>query len=550
MEVADDIAELLGPVSSPNVDAEAESPPTVSAVAVGGGAFDGASRKDQLALWSTPIQSADAEILPDKDVLDGRTRDMLRNDAHIAGAATLHKDNIVGAVFLLNAQPMSKVLFDAEDEVWEEEFQEEVETKFTLWAESPECWVDAQRTKTLTDFVRLAVGVDLAGGEVLAAAEWMPDDGRPFRTALQMVDTDRLATPYVAYNNQKIRGGVERDRYGAPIAYHIRMGHPSDWMDPSAYQFRRVMARKPWGRPMIMHLYEQLRADQTRGVSSMVSALQEMKMLKSFRKVELQRAVLAATYAASMESEMPNADVLRLLGEEVSVEDYMSMYLGAVAEFSGGAKNLKVNGAQIPILPPGTKMNLKNPGAESPAGDKFEMSMLRYLASATNTSYSALAKDYQNLSYSAGRLEKGQIENHMATRKKRVADRTASFAYRLWLEEAINRGEIETLRRSRVPSFYEGLNAEAYCACDWIGAGAPMIDPLKETQAHVLQLKNGLSTKEAVIARVNGGDWRRVSRQIAREMRNDEKLEIPSVYALEKTDAENALSGTPQERES
>lgn len=549
MQPDEGIIDLLAPVEAP---AAAETAMSPLVTVVRDNAYDGASVTDQLAMWHPALQSADAEIVPEKDVLDARTRDMLRNDSHIQNAAAIHKDSIVGGLYLLNARPATKVLFGAEDPVWEEEFQEEVETKFTLWAESPECWVDAQRTKTLTDIVRLAVGVDLAGGEVLMSAEWMPNDGRPARTAVQMVDTDRLATPPVLLNASNVRGGVERDIYGAPVAYHIRQAHPSDYLDSRFYQFRRVAARKSWGRPMMLHLYEQMRADQSRGISTLTSALLEMKMLKGFRKVELQRAVLAATFAASMESELPNHEVMRMLGKGVddpSVTDYMQAYLKAVTQFSGGAKQLKIDGAKIPILPPGTKMNVKTPGAESPAGDKFEMSILRYLASATNTSYEALAKDYSQLSYASGRLSKGQVETHQASRKKRVADKTANFAFRLWFEEAINRGYLETLKRPNVPNFYDGLNAEAYCQADWIGAGSVMIDALKETQAQVLQLKNGLNTKENVIARIHGGDWRRVSRQIAREMANDEKLGIPSVYLLDKTDAENALSGTPQVRE-
>lgn len=546
-----EVAELLGP-SGPQIEVVSESPRNVSAVALRGGAFDGASRSDQLALWAAPIQSANQDILPDKEILDARTKDIIKNDAHIQGGAAVHKDNIAGALYLLNSQPDSKRLFGKEDPVWEEEFQEEVETKFTYYAESPECWLDAQRTKTLTEIVRLAIDQDYSVGEALVAAEWMPDDGRPFRTAMQIVDTDRLMTPYIATNREKIFGGVEVDRYGAPIAYHIRNGHPGDWSDPRNYQFRRVMANKPWGRPQILHQYDQVRPAQARGISTMVSALREMKMLKQFRQVELQRAVLAATFAASLESELPAAEVMRMLGDGVdsaTVMDYMAAYLGAVGEFTGNAKNLKVDGARIPVLPPGTKMNIKTPEAESPAGDKFEESALRYLASATGTSYEALSKDYSRISYATGRMSKGQAENHMAARKKRVADQVATFGFRLWLEEGVNKREFETLRGRRAPAFYVGQNVEAYAACSWIGAGSPPIDPLKERQADILGLKNGLTTKEAVIAKESGKDWRRVSKQIAREMKNDKALDIPSVYTLDATDKENALSGTPQVRE-
>lgn len=551
------LMDLLGPLPPPVV-AEA-APPAVSAVAAGGigeTSFEGASQTDQLAMWGPAIRSADSEILPEKGRLDARVRDMLRNDAYVAGGATLHKDNIVGAVFLLNAKPMTKILFGAEDDVWEQEFQEEVETKFTLTAESPECWLDAQRVKTLTDIVRLAVGVDLAGGEVLASAEWMPDDGRPCRTAIQMIDPDRLSDPGSGLRwggrGGKIRRGVERDRRGAPIAYHIREGHPSDYANPLSYSWRRIMARKPWGRPMILHQYEQLRPDQSRGISSMVTALQEMKMLKGFRKVELQRAVLAATYAASIESEMPTADILRAMGGETSDNaaiEWMREYLASINEYAGAANNLDVNGTKIPIFMPGTRLNLKNPGAQSPQGDKFEESALRYVAAALGVSYEQLSRDYSKVNYAAGRMSRGETEKGMASRKKRVADRTANFLYRLWLEEQIQSRRLECMKRRRVPMFHDGLNADAYANCEWIGAGLGQIDPLKETQALVLQLKHGLNTKERVMARLHGGDWRADSKQIAREIAFDEKLGTPCVFTMGATDAEKALSGSPQERQ-
>lgn len=547
-----DFSDLLGTPSPPSpVKAEAALP-TVSAVAVGSPPYEGASRSDSLALWQPSAMSADEEIDISKGPLDARVRDMLRNDSSVAGASTYHKDSIVGSLFLLNAKPMSRVLFNKEDETWEEEAQEEIEMKFGLWAESPECWADAQRTKTLTDIVRLAVGVDLAGGEILASAEWMPDDGRPYRTAIQMIDTDRLCTPFNAWNNNRIRRGVEITAKGAPVAYHVRMGHPGDYLNPESYLWRRIMARKPWGRPMMFHQFEELRPDQHRGLSMMVGALQEMKMLKGFRKTELERAVLAASYAASIESELPSADIFRMMGGEEGNGpsiDVLKDYLEAINQFSAGSKNLVVNGTRIPVMMPGTKLNIKNPGAESPAGGDFERSMQSYIAVSAGMSLEQFSRDYRNVNYAGGRMSRGETEKHLSARKRRTADRTATFVYRLWLEEAINARSLECFKRRRMPEYYEGLNADAYSNCEWIGAGLGQIDPLKETQAIVLQLKNGLTTKEVAIAKLNGGDWRAVTRQIAREMRNDEKFKTPSVYAMAMSDAENALSGSPQVRE-
>ncbi|MGO8300022.1 hypothetical protein ACC817_28660 [Rhizobium ruizarguesonis] len=97
-----------------------------------------------------------------------------------------------------------------------------------------------------------------------------------------------------------------------------------------------------------------------------------------------------------------------------------------------------------------------------------------------------------------------------------VADRFASSIYSLWLEEAINKGEITSVRRN-MPSFYEKQFKDAYTACDWVGASRGQVDELKETQAAILRINNGLSDLETENARL-GADWRKRMRQMKREV--------------------------------
>lgn len=553
-----DLTDLLGSDAGVSPVPEAVQPPAASAVAAGGVAYDGASKIDRLSMWRPPLRSADADLLPVKDELDARALDTLRNDAYVAGGAAIRKDSIVGSRFLLNAKPETKILFGEDDEVWETEAQEEIETKFTLFAESDRHYPDAARRKTLTDMVRLAVGVHLGGGEVLASAEWF-DDGRPFASAMQMIDTARLSDPrdrLFGLGDRRVRKGVEIDTYGAPIAYYIRNAHPSDYrfgslLNPDAMTWKRVPARKPWGRAMILHIFEEKQPGQSRGVAEIVTALSEMRMTKHFRKTELERAVVAATYAASIESEIPD-DVRGALGADAgdgnATTAWMNDYLAAISEYSSGAKNLHMDGAKIPIFAPGTKLKIQNPGANSPSGDKFEQSLLRYIAAALNVSYEQLSRDYTKTNYSSARASIGEAQKSMMSIKRIVAEKTANFMYRLWLEEAINYNELECFKRRNLPKFYEGLNAEAYSACEWIGAGQGQIDPLKETQASVLKIKAGLSTKEIEIAKSHGGDWRKIARQIARERALDAKYGNPSIYDNTDTkDMTNSLSGSPRE---
>lgn len=555
------VEELLGPetgpVSPPATGREGESGVVASPdspVMIAGDAYEAASRTNQeVARWQPSMGSADADIIPGKDLLDARGRDILRNDAYASAGDSLHRDSIVGAQYVLNLKPETRILFGREDDVWETEYQEEVEAKFRLACDSPFNWFDASRTCDFTQLVRLAVGVHLAGGEVLTTAEWMPDDGRPFRTAVQMVDTARLSDPQDrVYPMENVRGGVEVDRRGAPVAYYIRRAHPHDYRyafsngRPESFEWRRVAARKPWGRQMVFHCYEVLRPEQTRGISRMAGSLKETRMGKTFRDTVLQNAIVNATYAASIESEMPPDALAARLGGEDGVEGLMSQWMGAVNEYSAGAKNLSIGGVKIPFLPMGTKLQLRPAGQGGPLGTEFEQSILRYVASAFGVSYEQLSRDYTNTNYSSARASMAETWKFMQARKKMVADRFANFVFRLWLEEAINKGQIESLKMKNPPNWYEGLNAEALTSCEWIGAGRGQIDEMKETQAAILRMKNGLSTAEHEIARMHGGDYRRVFRQMKREQELRDELSLPALIEDTQT-MEKALTKNPSE---
>lgn len=536
--IPDDFADLIG------IDAPALKQ-GVPLVTMSGDAFEGASQTSfELALWDSPMKSADAEIIPEKAILDPRVRDMRRNDALVSNGVRSHQDSIVGEMFLLNSKPNYTLL--GLDEVWAEEFQEEVESKFSTWAESLDFWPDAQGKSTLTDLVRLAVGIYVTGGEVLASAEWLNEPGRPFSTAIQMIDLDRLSNPNGAVDTLTLRGGVTRNRFGAPTGYHIRNAHPTDFtFGNESFTWKYVPRTKPWGRLQMIHIVDQQRADQTRGVSAVVSALKEMRMTKKYRDIVLQSAALNATYAASIESELPTEVVMTQAGggDPSAITKYAAGYLGAIAEYTKGARNITIDGVKIPHFFPGTKMKLQNAGTPGGLGTTFEASMLRYIAASLGLSYEQLSKDYTQANYSNLRAALAETGKRQRVEKRRVADRFASLVFRLWLEEALNKGQITSMPRN-APNWYDGLNSDAYSQASWIGANNGQIDGLKETQAAVLRINNGLGTHEDELAAL-GMDWRSVYRQAAREKKMREKLGIE--FGADKTskNTTNAASGTP-----
>lgn len=501
-----------------------ESPalaPEVSASV--GNAYDGADRMNmETARWNPPLLSADGEILGSKETLDARGREMVRNDPLISNAVDIYRNGVVGTKMVLNAKPNGKALGFSDEVV--EAFQEEAEALFEVYAYSERCFVDAAQRMNLTDIVRLGVGGSVFSGEFLGAFEWFPD--RPFRTALQIIDPDRLSNPDWAMDTDKLRGGVERDVYGGPVAYHIRTSHPGDYfgMSGESAKWKRVPVRKPWGRLMVLHVFEAMRADQTRGVAKMVAALRQMKMTSKFSDVALQNAVIQATIAATLESDLDPLEAYQLLGDTANgfnpafLSQFNDVYLNEALSFREAGQNAQMNGASIPYLPPKTKLNVRALGDGS-LGTAFETSLIRKIAAALGISHEELSKNLSEVSFAGIKAAMAQTFQQMQAVKRAVADKIASAIYRNWLEEVVERGLITSLPAfaKRSGWIHEGFNLDALASCSWIGAARGTIDEYNEVRASKLRYEMGLTTMEYECARM-GLDWRDVQKQRRREL--------------------------------
>jgi lambda family phage portal protein len=493
-----------------------------------GGGLEGASRTSrETARWQPSFRSPDQTINVTKLVADARGRDSTQNDGYALNAVSIHRDGIVGSQYRLNAAPRWRAI--GADEAWAEEFQLAVEERFTLAAESNDCWLDAQRVNTFTGMVRLAVAGFAMTGEVLASAEWQRDPGRPFKTCSQMISPDRLTNPQELPDNQFLRRGILRDLKGQPLAYSIRQGYMTDPYGTSNFSWNIVSARKPWGRRQIIHIVEQLLPDQSRGVADMVSVLKQMRMTKQFQDVTLQNAVVNASYAAAIESELPGEVITTAMGGGQPLADgnpyivAIGDYMAALGQYLEGANNIRMDGVMIPHLFPGTKLNMKPVGTPGGVGTDFESSLLRHVAAGLGVSYEELSKDYSKVSYSSARTSVANTGRFMAARKKMVADRYATEIYSLWLEEDWNAGNLPRPRGKGLGFFYEPLMKEALTACTWIGSGMGQIDELKETQAAILRVQAGFSTHEQECAKF-GYDYRDIYLQLAREATKEKEL--------------------------
>lgn len=514
--------------------------------ALGQGGLEGAKRTSRETMnWNPPVFiGADTLVNADKPMADARGVDLAMNDGYIFGAVHTSRDSIVGSQYMVNSQVDWEMVRDILEtsapewakgikvtEEWGEKFQAHVERLFNLASNSSDRWLDAAGRNTLTGQLRLAIATHLMKGEVLATVEWLRADNRPFNTAIQLVDPSRLCNPDCQADSRTLRAGVELDPdWGRPVAYWIRNGYPLD-MYNNDYKWKRVPAAKPWGRKQVIHICEQFAIDQTRGISELVSAMKETRMARKYRDVVLQNAVLSATYAAALETELPRDMIATMMGapgtNETAVQNAVGAWMSGLHEFQSGAGDIKIDGVRMPILYPGTKLNTKSLGTPGGVGTTFEESLSRNIAASLGLSYEQFSRDFSKTNYSSARASMGETQKRMDAKKKLIADAFATDVFAVWMEEQISKGLLPLPdgcdAQQFASMFYLPMMKEAIISCSWIGASRGQIDELKETQAAILRINSGLSTREKESARL-GEDWRYMLRQQAREKREMEDL--------------------------
>lgn len=474
----------------------------------------------EMSSWAPLLGSADSDLLGELPTLVSRSRDLVRNHGVAGGAIQTLVDNIVGTGFRLSARPDFRLL--GKDKAWADEWSKTVEAHWRCWSENTEIDVTNQLT-----FAGLTVQVFrscLVNGEALVLPLWLPQENGCFATRLQMVEPDRLSNPNGRPDSLYLRGGIELDSYGAPVAYHIRKTHPGDALLNIAegnQEWERIPAFTRFGRKRVIHVHDKERTGQNRGKPILTAVMPLFKMLDHYERSELQAAVVNAMVAAFIETPLDGEAIGEMFGG--SVDDYIAARNEWQVKLQGGSI--------IPVFP-GDKVSSFTPSRPNSAYGTFVENVLRHIGTGLNIPLELLMKDFSKTNYSSARASLLEAWRYFNSQHQWLATAWAKPVYDLWLEEAINKGLIEA------PSFYE--NKHAWTRCKWIGPGRGWIDPVKEAKASQIRMEIGLSTLEEECA-TQGQDWEDVLEQRARENAKAKELGLHDVaFAFRESSDERA----------
>lgn len=482
----------------------------------------GAGFGGQLRDWSPGLKTADAALLPNLNLGNARADDVVRNNAFASNGVQLHIDNIVGNLFRLSYKPRWQQLGIKEADALA--FARDVEAAWMEIAEDPVgCYLDAERKRTFTMMIREGVGTHVKAGEDMFSAEWIPNSGSLIATAIKQVTPKRVCNPNNTSDTGTLRGGVEFDRYGAAVAYHVRSQNSAGFGfgDGMGNTWRRITRETRFGRTKFAHIFEPTEDGQTRGANQFLAVLEQMQMLPKMQHTKLQNAIVNSMYAATIESELGPEAAAALIGGDVT-HDQMEKHMFAMADYHDGL-GIKMNGVRIPHLYSGEHLNLQTSGNVDNGYVDLESSVLRWLAAGLNVAYEPFAKDFKQISWSGAQASLGENWRHFMGKRKVIAERKATIIFRLVLEELLFRGLVK-LPRGASRDFYEGIAAWTNCA--WIGAGRFAIDGLKAVRESILKIEYGLSTYEKELA-IMGEDYQEIFMQQVREAKEREEAGLP-----------------------
>lgn len=460
------------------------------------------------------LQSARQEGRKARRDIVKAARHVERFSEHVRGGLDKKADYTVGPRLMVRPTPEWDSL-GVDDVAAQVKFQNDLAREFRLWAYDNRLLQDAEGHYDFGGLMWMALR-NLQGPDGECAGVIHYDERRARRygtrwaTYLSIIDPDRIETPPEYAGNDNVQDGKVLDPDGRMIGMFIRKYHPSDVVT-SVPKWELVDRETKTGRPVAFHWFVKTRASQLRGISTLVTIIKQTGMVDQFDDAYLAAAVINQMLATWIESPMPTEVVRENLAPAASgASGTWGLFENKLGYYDKA--KMRFGGAQIPVLPPGDKINMSavNRAVDDPSA--FRNGFLREFASSIGISFEQIANTFGDSNYSAARAAILDAWQGILKLRYQFGQHVASLVFDAVAEEAIVKGFVQ-LPAGAVP-FYQARGA--WTRCEWTGPGMPQIDPVKDANANKILLETKLTSRAAIIAE-RGENYVDVFDQIGKE---------------------------------
>jgi lambda family phage portal protein len=480
-------------------------------------------RKKSLKGWDSTSRSPQEDIDFNLDILRQRSRSLYMSAPIATSAIKTQRTNVIGSGLKLKCKIDYEFLGITKEqaEIWEKN----TEREFQLWAES--VWCDTQRLNNFYELQQLVLMSWLINGDGFAVIKhadtkpWMP-----YSTRLHLIEGDRICNPNTyslissqdtistAKNGNQIYNGIEIDKDGAVVAYHVCDQYPNSNIKNQAKKWQRVEAfGELTGEPNILHLMESERCEQYRGVPYLAPVIETLKQITRYTEAELMAAVVQSFFTAFIKVETPKSEIP--FAPVIPIEDQVET----------DANSYELGAGSINVLGPNEDVVFGDPTRPSSGFDPFVTAMTKHIGAALEIPSELLTKSFM-ASYSASRAALLEAWKAFRMRRTWFSNDFCQPCYELFLSEAVALGRVSAPGYFNDPSI-----KKAWCKANWNGPAPGQLDPVKEANAAILRVDQGFSTRERETIEITGGNWDENVAQIKREnqLLNDAKPPVPVV---------------------
>ena len=452
--------------------------------------------KKSLLGWLYGGGSANEDIQENLSTLRQRSRDLYCGVPLATGAIKTVRTNVVGAGLKLKSQVDREFLRLTEEEA--RRLEDSIEREWNLWAESTDC--DIERLDNFYELQQLAFINWLLSGDVIVLLPTTKRANMPYDLRIRLIEADRVSDP-PGNANPDIIGGIEMNKAGEVVAYHISTHHPLSWITAPETRWERIEAYGPkTGRRNVLHIMNRERIGQRRGVPFLAPVIDSLKQLGRYTDAELIAAVVNGMFTIFIEKEGASSDIP--IGELIPQESQIDSADDSTIELAPGA---------VIDLNEGEKANGVNPGRPNAAFDGFVVAVSRQIGAALEIPYELLVKSF-NSSYSASRGALLEAWKMFKMYRSWLANDFCKPIYNEWFAEAVAKGRISA------PGFFtDPLIRKAYTGAEWNGPAQGLLNPVQEVQAAEKRVQNGFSTRDRETAELTGGDFYRNVQQLKQE---------------------------------
>lgn len=445
-------------------------------------AVDDTSKRRRAPRTSTYMED-DELPEPKRKKLIATSRDLPRNFSVAAWAIRKHLDYVSTFSFQCRTADMT--------------FNRRLENLLYWWSRPGNC--DVAGRHSFSRFVRLAEEARTVDGDVLLV---LLRDGR-----IQAIEADRITNPQQANSGDEDGGsivnGVRLNAEGKPTQYAISKRTPGSMV----LQFDKWISAD---NAILLGYYD--RFDQVRGISRIAPAINTYQDIYEGTTYALAKAKVSQLFG--LVTYRDTSDPLGVLSQGTMSGEGNEDAPRYEVEFGKGPFHLDLeDGDKAEIL------ESKTPPVEF---QQFVSQMTASALKSLDIPFSFYDESFTN--YSGARQALLQYEQSVRSKREDltdVLDRITAWKLSQWIAAGM----------LALPS---GVRYVSEIPWEWVPAGIPWIDPLKEVQADVLAVKNRLKSRQQV-SKERGQDFYDTADQLAAEEEYLEGLGIPVELAPEKT---------------